>query len=503
MISSSCCPNNFPDAISALFYISHSLPDGTVEICHQVNLGLKWQKGGGYALAGGPVGGIDVSADLACLGFGNYNFIGHASYDFGHGCAGGKSANNTVGCGSIGGGVPLNSPASACCPSVGGPPNGTVYFSGEMVPMETTGHRLACDYETMSCAYSFSSGPVNYSSGELAYQQSDVSGRGGFGVPWGHTRSFVSRLSENESVGQGYNWQVAQWPYLVLYNPASIAVMGQAQGTVWFNWNGTQYVPEFDVKMSLDLDTANQVYRLTKSNGSYTEFDEHTGTLVQTVDAAGNTLVVHGIASNNFNLTDVRRTYTSGSDTIVEQWLYTYSSSMGDLLLSSVTLRRQTNGGAWEDVSQALYTYYGFGSPNGGPEDLETATTQVWDGSAWQTTGTCYYRYYRELGGSSSSSSSSSTSSSSSSGSSDFYGETTVHLLKYIVQPAAYDRMVADGFNPLTASDATVATYSDFFFDFDDQRRVTRETIMSGSQTFLFALRIRPSEAEAFLPLKK
>ncbi len=67
------------------------------------------------------------------------------------------------------------------------------------------------------------------------------------------------------------------------------------------------------------------------------------------------------------------------------------------MLLTQVTLRRKVNGGDWTNVARAVYTYYGHGDPHGGEADLQTVTTQVWDGAQWQDTGTTLYRYYKQL----------------------------------------------------------------------------------------------------------
>jgi RHS repeat-associated protein len=512
MIKLDCCPGYaFPDSISALLYIGHPSE------CVSQKIGLQWQEGGGYAIpkpnAPAPAPPtppvapyVRPTAGIACgIISGSYLFTCGGSFDLGTGCSGGGSGQNILFCSQIGGGAPLfNLPAVCCQPSTTSPP-GTFYFSGTMVPVASPMPQYPICPEdggdggnefdlSQSDQPAIKSGdPIRYSSGEVVYQQTDVAADG-FGIPWGHTRSFASRLSNNESIGHGYNWQIAQWSYLVLFNPSngsSIPVMGMAEAPYWFDLVNGSYVARYGVKKTLEIDTTAQVYRLRSLNGSYTEFDEFTGMFKRIVDPAGNSLVVQATATNGFNFTDVQRTYVSGGQTVVEQWLYTYDTSMGDHLLSSITLRRQTNGGAWLNVSQALYTYYGIGSSYGGPEDLQTATTQVWNGSTWSNTGTSLYRYYRTLGASSSSSSSSPAPSSSSSTSS-YKGatwETTVHLLKYIVQPASYARLAADPnvSNPLTASDGIVAQYADYFYEYDSGRRVSRELVQGGSRSFSFS----------------
>jgi len=110
-----------------------------------------------------------------------------------------------------------------------------------------------------------------------------------------------------------------------------------------------------------------------------------------------------------------------------------------------------------------------------GLRPLKTVTTQVWDGSQWRDTGTSMYRYYRELPPDSSSSSSA--------------AEGDVHLLEYVVHPEAYQRLKADPdvTDPLTASDLKVAEYADYYFQYDGQHRVTRESLDGGSQTYQFS----------------
>ncbi|HEV3339371.1 MAG TPA: hypothetical protein VG125_03410, partial [Pirellulales bacterium] len=80
--------------------------------------------------------------------------------------------------------------------------------------------------------------PIRYSTGEVVHRMTDLAS-GGFGIPWGHTRSFAGGLGFDRDVGQGYNWQVAQWPQLMLQSDESVGVFGQAQRVLWFDWNGS------------------------------------------------------------------------------------------------------------------------------------------------------------------------------------------------------------------------------------------------------------------------
>src|ERR1043165_7071426 len=59
-----------------------------------------------------------------------------------------------------------------------------------------------------------SGGPVRYASGEIVLSALDLKAKG-FGFPWGHTRSFSNLLRVNTNFGNGYNWQVKEWTYLL------------------------------------------------------------------------------------------------------------------------------------------------------------------------------------------------------------------------------------------------------------------------------------------------
>lgn len=148
--------------------------------------------------------------------------------------------------------------------------------------------------------------------------------------------------------------------------------------------------------------------------------------------------------------------------------------------------------GAWSNVQRANYTYYAAGESFGAESDLKTASTESWKAGEWQATGTSYYRYERLAFASSSSSSSSASLSSSSSGSSSSSSGSAIlppipqHPLKFVLNPASYDRMVADGYMPETSADGLLATYADFAYEYDASYRVIRESVQGGSRTYSF-----------------
>ncbi len=317
--------------------------------------------------------------------------------------------------------------------------------------------------------------PIRYGTGELVLSATDVHTVGS-GFPWGHTRRFASRLSQPTNPGNGMNWQIQEWPYLVLQDSGTVVVMGNADAVLWFDPADGPFVPRFGVRQTLTFDPACNLYCLLDLDGSATQFDGGTGAFVQHIDPAGNTIAPVSYTNNLFNFTEVQRTTVNGVTT-VESLLYQYvDPSAGYPLLSSVTLRRSVNGGAWANVTQALYTYYNPGDQFGGYHDLQTVQTQTWENDAWATTGTTLYRYW--LAGDSSSSSSSS----SSAGAATY----SLHQLKYVVLPASYDRLAAVA-DPLTAPDSLVAQYADHYFEYDSSSRVTKESVDGASRTFLYA----------------
>jgi len=105
----------------------------------------------------------------------------------------------------------------------------------------------------------------------------------------------------------------------------------------------------------------------------------------------------------------------------------------------------------------------------------------VWQDAQWNDTGTTLYRYYREAA---------------------CFVQLVVQFLELVIgrqhahgpslevrrQSESYAKMEADPevSDPLTASDFQVSQYADFYFEYDSQRRVTKEVIQGGSRTYTF-----------------
>ena len=290
----------------------------------------------------------------------------------------------------------------------------------------------------------------------------------------------MNQLSTSCNLGNGFNWVVQQWPYAVQGLFGQVNIIG-LRSNISYQFQETDgvYVSSWPLnRQTLELDTNDQVLRFTDRDGSMSEFDELSGMFVRRFTPGGEMIEVKEWSSNGYNPAEVERSVEQDGDTITEQFLYDYDSISQDLVLSTLTLRRKVNSGSWRtcNASSTLITLMATHSAR--TRNLETATTQEWTGSDWQDTGTSYYRYYLADDGSSSSSSSSSRASS-----------WPPHLLKYALNAAAFQRLKDDPSvtDPLTASDAIVALYADHYFEYDEDRRVTKEIVQGGSQTFLFA----------------
>jgi hypothetical protein len=84
-------------------------------------------------------------------------------------------------------------------------------------------------------------------------------------------------------------------------------------------------------------------------------------------------------------------------------------------------------------------------------------------GSGWADSGTDYYRYWLD---------------------GDNHG--FKHGLKFVVKPSTYVKLQATGYDPRTASNATLSMFADYYYEYDDEDRVVLERIGAGSRTFTF-----------------
>ena len=82
-------------------------------------------------------------------------------------------------------------------------------------------------------------------------------------------RSFGSRLSHSESLGNGFNWHVEQWPYLIKDFSGNVVIQGAPNTSLWFDKTVAGFVGRFHIKQTLVLDAVGEVYRLYSRDGSH------------------------------------------------------------------------------------------------------------------------------------------------------------------------------------------------------------------------------------------
>ncbi len=330
-------------------------------------------------------------------------------------------------------------------------------------------------------AESATSAPIRYGSGELLYSETDLVSEG-FGIRWGHTRSY-GNLGGATGVGNlnGNRWFVQQLPQLMLRGTDQVAVLATSGKPIWFAKSASSgeareakaaggkealsddppqvnYTPMFAVNAGFQLQGD---YQMRDVKGRVTLFygpdaEQPEGTFKGYVDEVGR---------------QYQMTYTSGrpgsfvmSDGSQSAGYYYDYYTSGANIGRLKTVTYMVNG---LNVRRGVYTYYGntgsSGSGSGNPDlygnlnDLKTARIDAWIGTSWATLKTTYYRYWRpfEVGGFTSG-------------------------LKYVVGPEGYERMQAAGIAPETAANSTIAIYADYYFEYDIQQRVTREKTNGG-----------------------
>ena len=90
-----------------------------------------------------------------------------------------------------------------------------------------------------SSTSNYSAHPIRYSSGEIRQVQTRLSSRG-YGLPWGHTLSYGSRVDGATTAGpNGFRWFIAQLPQLGKDSSGNIEVILVINDGHWFNKSGS------------------------------------------------------------------------------------------------------------------------------------------------------------------------------------------------------------------------------------------------------------------------
>jgi YD repeat-containing protein len=307
-------------------------------------------------------------------------------------------------------------------------------------------------------AGSLSDGGVRPIDGSVNIVSTDFSS-GGFGSPWGFSRSFANNPGYVGDEANGRGWVNNQLPFLRedSKNNRLFAVQSGTRAFVFDETVGV-YTAHFDGLLTMDHDTTNHRFVLTDVDGrvqTYYDFDSshpsaQQGTLASYTDAEGNVSTVNRNGSGV--VTSVGRSFTVSSTTYAESYVYTYyTSGVNADRLSSVALQRTVGGGSPTTIRTATYTYYDGSESYGLVGQLKTAV--VADGSS-NTLETSYYRYYET------------------SQANGYDGG-----LRFVLGPTAYAQMVGDGYTPTTATDSQLDDYADHYFEYDADQRVTTHVV--------------------------
>jgi RHS repeat-associated protein len=305
----------------------------------------------------------------------------------------------------------------------------------------------------------FSGAPVRYFDGVVQLSNTDLSS-GGFGTPWGQTRSWTNGPGYAARGDNGVGWVDTQKPYLLPVNgTTTLAAISNGTTAEYFDLVSGVYQPRFFDQSTLAYDGGNDQYILTDELGDQLRFagfssgvlPAEQGQFLSFTDPGSNLTAVTAHTANG-QIAEVQRSATTNGTTVTESFLYSYITSGASAgLLQNVTLRRQTNGGPWNVVRQVDYSYYDGTQPYGNANDLMLAVTKDAGGQALDTS---YYRYYTAA---------------------DAGSTGYTHGLKYAFSTDSYARLAAAVGNPLAATDSQVAPYADNYFEYDAQRRVTKE----------------------------
>lgn len=88
-----------------------------------------------------------------------------------------------------------------------------------------------------------------------------------YGKPWQHSRFYSNQPSSSGGLGNGYNWLVEQWPYLIEYDDGSITVVRGTRQALWFDLTCGVYFGRYGAKSTLTHDTTNHLFVLALPTG--------------------------------------------------------------------------------------------------------------------------------------------------------------------------------------------------------------------------------------------
>ena len=289
-----------------------------------------------------------------------------------------------------------------------------------------------------------SPGQVRYIDGVASLSFPDLSSSG-YGMPFGHTRSWTNGPGYDAGGDNGNGWVEVNLPSLVAVEDDKIFALA-IDGTNARTFAGdSPYIESFSGQNKLVHDGDNDKFVLTTPDGVVYEFLDFT---VTDVASRGQ---FQSRTDPNGNVTEVTDRDAAGNvaeitrDGGSEVWTYEYYDA-GDNIgkLQRVTLNRSG------ELRKVEYAYYG-GEAYGNRGDLKMVTVMT---PSDATISTSYYRYYMpgEEGG--------------------YTGG-----LKMAVCLASFDRATEALTDATTASDNDLKAFADFYFEYDDSHRVALQRV--------------------------
>ena len=304
-------------------------------------------------------------------------------------------------------------------------------------------------------------------------------GSGGFGQSSGFYASYNNVAPTITNDGQGYGWQVPAWPAMKNSSwPGADVVFQNMSGNMEYMTAGTTagtYNALFGNRNVLSKNTGSGELTLLSPDGTKTVFNSiisstNPGLMKSQTSPGGVVKTLSGSFGPNQSLHTVQ-SYTSGSTTFDESFLQTFDANG---TLSTVTRRKRTNGGAWENIEIVQYNYFDGTTSFGSVRDLRVSTKRSWDAatSSFVAPKITMYRYYKT-------------------GVDPAIG--FEHGLKYVMSPASWQRAIDDGKDPGTMPDSEFAQYADQYFQYDPAtRRVVLWRTNSGTQQYTLSYSNNP-----------
>jgi hypothetical protein len=295
---------------------------------------------------------------------------------------------------------------------------------------------------------------VRYSTGHVTITEDDIVGEGR--IPWGHRRTYYSgAMLGSAAVRHGSRWMATQFPFLKVTGSGvgeTCQVFTSAFGSVSFK---NLALIHFGMDALTKPNATTFIY--ADSKGYKSTFAQYGGyyRLQSYADPAGNTITM-AWATNGYD--QLLRAWEGGTAAAPEiEYSYEYGLPTTNPTFITAVVYKIRVAGTLTTVRRAEYEYYASGDAgSGGVATLKRVLIK--DGSSG-VIARRFYRYHDPM----------------STGAGSFnYGAGAVGYLgvmKYLITPRTYERVVAPGSgitDPASATDAQLDTWADRKWTFDN-----------------------------------